>query len=831
MARRVYENFDLLVESADKGIYRARVTASPTGDTAVVTFRLPFEETRLENLLLKLDPGRSGTRRGTLDPRTEAGRELGGGLFEAVFTGDVALAWARSRDAVQTQGGGLRLRLLLDDAPAIAGLPWELLYDQRSNTFLAQSERTPVVRYLDVPHTQRPLRVDGPLHVLVVISAPTDLPELDVEAEWARIQEALEDRVAAGTVVLHRLPEPTLTGLGRWLRGSTAHVLHFVGHGDFDQRREDGVLYFCDRYGRGAPATASMLGPYVYDHDPLRLIVLNACRSASVDTDDPFAGMAQGLIQQSAGAVIAMQFPITDRAAVTFTGEFYGAVADGYPVDQAATYARKALFATHGSEWATPAVFVQSADGMVFDHIEAQPPEEVAAVVGLELAEAEAEPEPEPEPEAEPEAEPEPEAEAEDAGLPPAPVASPHRHVARPPLHLGDPVGSRAEPTGAWSTERTRRPLPPTAHPGPAQPDLLLPDEPDRDAPADDLLPLFDESPTLVDARHHKGRRAPLLVGAGVGALLIGGTVGVLLTQEGPGGGTETTAGSSTSADQPTASSEDPTASSEETSTDGSGGTPSQHEGQTRAAEHVFTATATRMTSAPTIDGNPWEWAGATAYLSDTAVAGHGQPAVDDLGADPSVSTASPGDPTPTTSPSTGPVSGTWRLGWDAEHLYVLAEVVDPTITQTHAGQPAKAWNGDSVSLELGPRLERVSTEALDDADRHVIIGPTEDGGRIVAVNVPAGGVFVAGGHVGGIQAVVVPTAVGYTVEAALPWKDLGSGPPDAGATFVTNLNVSDAIASGEARGNLATMYSSNASRTTNDVSLRHRWWTLELAG
>ena len=118
------------------------------------------------------------------------------------------LTWQRSQDYARDHGDGLRLRLRLTDAPSIAGLPWELLYDRRGNSFIAQSERTPVVRYLEVPQPPRPLTVDGALRILVVISSPTDLPELDVEAEWRRVQDALaaqgrpghrEDRPATGT--------------------------------------------------------------------------------------------------------------------------------------------------------------------------------------------------------------------------------------------------------------------------------------------------------------------------------------------------------------------------------------------------------------------------------------------------------------------------------------------------------------------------------------------------------------------------------------------------------------------------------------------------------
>src|SRR6478735_9016582 len=347
MAPRRYLNFDLLLEHEGDGEYQARVTESPLGETPSVRFRLPFDATTLENLLLKLDPGRSGTRRAGGTSQQQAAMDFGGPLYQAIFTGDLALAWQRSLDQVRAeQAGGLRLRLRLNDAPAIAGLPWELLYDARSNNFLAQSERTPLVRFLDEP---------------------------DVEAEWARIQEALEPRTSTGLVALDRLPSATLSELGTWLRRSETHVVHFIGHGDFDPGLREGVIYFQDQAGRRSAVTSSTLGPYLRDHDPLRMVVLNACRSARTDTTDPFGGMAQGLVQQDATAVVAMQFPISDRAAVKFTGEFYGALVDGQPVDQAVSSARKSLLDGFQDEWATPVLFLRSPDGNIFENVHAGP--------------------------------------------------------------------------------------------------------------------------------------------------------------------------------------------------------------------------------------------------------------------------------------------------------------------------------------------------------------------------------------------------------------------------------------------------------------------------
>lgn len=374
MAARRYQNFDLALEDAGDGSFRARVVHSPVGEFPTVTFSLPFEGTQLELLMLKLDPGRSGTRRSGTDPQRQAGTDLGGALFQAVFRDDVMLAWSRSRDVTRSAGEGLRLRLRFTDAPRVAGLPWELLYDQRTNSYVAQSDRTPLVRYLEVPYPPRPLAVGGALRILAVLSSPTDLPDLDVEGEWRRLRRAMAAKVGQGTVVVDRLPEPTMAQLSAWLEHQDVHILHFVGHGDYDERSQSGIVYFCDQYGRSVAVGPDTLGPFLHDHDPLRLALLNACRSARADATDPFGGMAQGLVQQDVTAVVAMQFPISDGAAVAFTSEFYGAVSDGIPLDQAATWARKALLVSHPGEWATPVLFLRAPDGRVFDEIVAAQP-------------------------------------------------------------------------------------------------------------------------------------------------------------------------------------------------------------------------------------------------------------------------------------------------------------------------------------------------------------------------------------------------------------------------------------------------------------------------
>jgi hypothetical protein len=66
--------------------------------------------------------------------------------------------------------------------------------------------------------------------------------------------------------------------------------------------------------------------------------------------------------------VIAMQFEITDQAAVAFSQEFYMSLADGMPVDVAVAQGRTAVMTrVNVVEWATPVLYLRSQDGQIFD--------------------------------------------------------------------------------------------------------------------------------------------------------------------------------------------------------------------------------------------------------------------------------------------------------------------------------------------------------------------------------------------------------------------------------------------------------------------------------
>jgi outer membrane protein assembly factor BamD (BamD/ComL family) len=376
MDRLEYLDFELKFEKREQR-YVVSVIRSPAGE-AKGEFALPFSDLELENFLLKVGRTRRGVRR-IGSPEWQAARAFGGKLFQAVCKGDVRGCFRSSLDKAALEDKGLRIKLRLLDAPELADLPWEYLYNRPLNRFLSLSAHTPIVRYIEMPEAISPLTVKPPLCILVMVSSPNDYPPLDVDREKVDLQEALSGLEKFGMVELEWLEEASLLALQRRLRRGRYHIFHFIGHGGFDERAQDGLLLMEDERGRGRRVSGQYLGVMLHDHRTLRLAVLNACEGARSSRTDPFAGTAMTLVQQGIPAVVAMQSEITDEAAIVFAGEFYAAIADGYPVDASLAEARKAIFATGNDvEWGKPVLYMRSPDGHIFD-VESLTPEELAS--------------------------------------------------------------------------------------------------------------------------------------------------------------------------------------------------------------------------------------------------------------------------------------------------------------------------------------------------------------------------------------------------------------------------------------------------------------------
>ncbi len=273
---------------------------------------------------------------------TEAARirarlpELGKRLFASVFAADQAKrAFFRFQESEPQSpdpvGTAPPTRLITISAldPTVLALPWELLHDATApdGTYLFHERlsirrRVPGATGLRLPF---PVAPKERLHLLFVVSRPTDVGFLDPRLDPRAVLDAL-DAEAPGRVSCEFLRPPTLEALTDRL-GRTdlppVDCLHFDGHGCFDRAGnlparhraaggksgapaesvqkdqggpgeyppDTGYLLFEDAAGATDFVPAHRLGETLHRRR-VALVILSACQSAAVGTQEPENGPA-----------------------------------------------------------------------------------------------------------------------------------------------------------------------------------------------------------------------------------------------------------------------------------------------------------------------------------------------------------------------------------------------------------------------------------------------------------------------------------------------------------------------------------------------------------
>ena len=372
MSRYQYDDFRLTFSCRDGDGYPLR--ADHAGRHWDGRFTPPLPADALEAAVLSVARGcrsRGATRDvGGGAPREIDAAELGTSLAAALFTGEIGFAYAAAVDAVdRREGRGLRLTLSLAETPELLDVPWEFLY--RRPTFLAVQPHLPLVRHVEVGPILEPPVIEDAVRILGVVASPQDLAPLDVAAERRRVEQAVGAMRTLGRVELDWLQPATPRRLRQALRDERYHAIHFVGHSQFQARADgsgEGVLFLEDSTGRATRLDSTMLANLVDDQVQLQLVVLNSCQGARTTMGDPFAGVATTLIQSGVPAVVAMQFEISDDAAIVFAEELYtNLIGRQDPIDAAVAEARKAIFVEIDElEWATPVLFLRDPDIQLF---------------------------------------------------------------------------------------------------------------------------------------------------------------------------------------------------------------------------------------------------------------------------------------------------------------------------------------------------------------------------------------------------------------------------------------------------------------------------------
>lgn len=365
-----YLDFELEINYGVGKDYPVAIIRSPAGE-AFATMHFPFDDLALENSLKDIQIAllRSGGKnRQILSPEEQTVKDFGQKLFDTLLNNDLRSCYDVSLREAAQQGKGLRLKLRIKP-PELAALPWEFLYDSHQADYINLSSNTPVVRYLELSQSIRPLSLDPPLHILGMIANPNDLAPLDVEREKQRMEEALGDLKERSLVDITWLAGQTWEDLQQTMRTGIWHIFHFIGHGGFDRNADEGLIALSDEDGQTFRLGATQLGRFLAGHSHLRLVLLNSCEGARGSKRDIFSSTASILVRKGIPAVLAMQYEITDKAAIEFSRAFYLAIADGMSVDAAVAEARIAVSVAvpNTIEWGTPVLYMRSPDGMLFN--------------------------------------------------------------------------------------------------------------------------------------------------------------------------------------------------------------------------------------------------------------------------------------------------------------------------------------------------------------------------------------------------------------------------------------------------------------------------------
>ncbi|MEM7028675.1 MAG: CHAT domain-containing protein, partial [Chloroflexota bacterium] len=302
--------------------------------------------------------------------------EDGERLFEWLFADDqLKTVWAE----VRGQRPQRRIRLRIDaEAPELHAIPWELLRDNSSSTAqdISAATTTPFSRYLAGQWQPGGPILQRPIKILLAIANPEniadfDLASLEVDKEIELIEAATKDL----DVELTTLDQPVTLAAIETAIEDGHHIIHFVGHGTFSERRNHAQIFLADNDNQVALVKDSEFAEMIANHlsdeerpsdDKLRMVFLASCQTATRSSADPFRGFAPALVQVGLPAVVAMQDLVPIETAQAFSTTFYQRLIDHGTVDLASNEARSALITADLPGSAIPVLFMRLQSGLLF---------------------------------------------------------------------------------------------------------------------------------------------------------------------------------------------------------------------------------------------------------------------------------------------------------------------------------------------------------------------------------------------------------------------------------------------------------------------------------
>ncbi len=254
----------------------------------------------------------------------DAGLQLG----QAFLPDPVAQALAAALTEAGRLNNTLDLGIEVTDG-ALLNLPWEILRLPSGGPALTLYPQVNLYRRLAVAGPAPAISIPGPLRILVAVGSPEAQNArgelLDMEAELARILDAVESARRDGKAFVRILENGAVTAIHEALEQQRYHVLYISCHA------APGQLILEDDQGQEDPVTAKQLWQEALPAGRgVPLVVLAGCSTGKESEEQAGAALpsvARELVEHGAPVVIAMQGPVGDRYATALGGLLFKALA------------------------------------------------------------------------------------------------------------------------------------------------------------------------------------------------------------------------------------------------------------------------------------------------------------------------------------------------------------------------------------------------------------------------------------------------------------------------------------------------------------------------
>jgi len=275
-------------------------------------------------------------------------RAFGSLLHRYLFEGHV-WSWIESAIDALAAGDRIRLELIFPAKPPysrLAAMPWEYLYqparEGRNGCFLASDARIVLSRYIPLEAGEGSFAAAEDLRMLIVISQPDDrrLGPVMYDDVLAAIEHWAQESGVAVSVVHN----PTAAQLQKAVAppgGPGPHLVHFMGHGEFDpDYGEARLALVADDGGTDWVPDQRLADIFSRADVAPRAVVLHSCEGGRADFSVSFAGLAPQLARSGVQCVVAMQYAVTNETAIAFSTSLYKHLTAGRDIDIAVQESR-----------------------------------------------------------------------------------------------------------------------------------------------------------------------------------------------------------------------------------------------------------------------------------------------------------------------------------------------------------------------------------------------------------------------------------------------------------------------------------------------------------